>query len=336
MFNKIYAKLKKNIILYKKELIFLILFAIIINIRFPYYIEAPGGILSLNERIVVDDSSKLNGSLNLVYVLEIDATIPTLLISAINSNWNVVKKEDVVPTNETIDDVNKRGYIMLKESMNQAVIYAYQKANEKIVLKESKLYITYVSEDAKTDLKVGDQIIEINGEKVTSTNDVELIKEKLNLDEEVDVTIKVDDSEIKKHFKLYELDGIKKIGILISPLSEYETERKVEFKYSDSESGSSGGFMNALYIYLSLINDDLIKGKKIVGTGTIDLDGNVGTIGGIEYKLKTAVKEKADLFFVPSGENCVDAGQLKKERDYDIRIICVNNFDDALSYLKEN
>ena len=37
--------------------------------------------------------------------------------------------------------------------------------------------------------------------------------------------------------------------------------------------------MLALSFYNSLIDEDITGGKKISGTGTIDLDGNVGEIG---------------------------------------------------------
>ena len=68
MFNKIYASIKNKFKLYKKELIFLLLFAIIINIRFPYYIDAPGGTLELDKRIVIPNGKKVNGNNLTIYI----------------------------------------------------------------------------------------------------------------------------------------------------------------------------------------------------------------------------------------------------------------------------
>ena len=76
-------------------------------------------------------------------------------------------------------------------------------------------------------------------------------------------------------------------------------------------------------------------GKTIVGTGTIDINGNVGPIGGVKYKLKGAVKNKAEIFIVPNGENYEEAIKLKKENNYKIDIIGVNTIDDALNYLMD-
>jgi PDZ domain-containing protein len=44
---------------------------------------------------------------------------------------------------------------------------------------------------------------------------------------------------------------------------------------------------------------DLTHGKRIMGTGTIDVDGTVGSIGGIKTKNHHADLYHADYFFVP-------------------------------------
>ena len=126
------------------------------------------------------------------------------------------------------------------------------------------------------------------------------------------------------------------VGIMISNISELETNPKIELKFNSSESGSSGGLMMTLAIYNYLIDDDITKGRKIVGTGTIDELGNVGSIGGVKYKLAGAVKEKADLFLVPFGENYEEAKKEKEEKNYDIKIVAVKTLDEAISYLEKN
>ena len=92
--------------------------------------------------------------------------------------------------------------------------------------------------------------------------------------------------------------------------------------------------MTTLAIYDALIPEDLTHGLKIAGTGTIDSNGNVGEIGGVNFKLAGAVYGKADIFLVPSGENYEDAMRIKKERNYKIEIVEINTFDDAIEYLK--
>ena len=92
--------------------------------------------------------------------------------------------------------------------------------------------------------------------------------------------------------------------------------------------------MLTLTLYSYLNNIDLTDGKKIVGTGTIDASGNVGEISGIKYKLIGAVKKGADVFIVPVGENYKEAKKVKEEKNYDIKLVPVKTFKEALAYLE--
>ena len=116
--------------------------------------------------------------------------------------------------------------------------------------------------------------------------------------------------------------------------SDIKTTPKIELEFKKSESGPSGGLVLALSIYNSLVSEDITQGRKIVGTGTIDVNGNVGSIGGVEYKIKGAVKEKADIFLVPAGENYEEAQKVIEENNYKIKLIPVTTFNDALEKLK--
>ena len=91
--------------------------------------------------------------------------------------------------------------------------------------------------------------------------------------------------------------------------------------------------MLSLAIYNAISDYDITKGRTIVGTGTIDILGNVGEIDGIKYKLLGAVKNDADIFLCPK-ENYEEAIEVKNEFDLDIKIYSVATFDEALEILK--
>ena len=91
----------------------------------------------------------------------------------------------------------------------------------------------------------------------------------------------------------------------------------------------------SLSIYSAISGEDILKGRNIAGTGTIDIEGNVGEIGGIKYKVMGAVKNKMDIILVPSA-NYKEAMKVKKEKKYKIKIVEVKTFQDAIKYLKEN
>ena len=168
--------------------------------------------------------------------------------------------------------------------------------------------------------------------KISNKNDITHIINDCNFGDKIEIKVKNKGKEYNRYAYIINEANSKKIGILISNKKEYKTNPNIEVKVDKNESGSSGGLITALSIYNSLVKDDITNGLTIVGTGTIDLDGNIGSIGGVEYKLKSAVKEKADLFIVPKDENYKEALKIKKENNYDIEIIGVSTFDEVIDY----
>ena len=93
--------------------------------------------------------------------------------------------------------------------------------------------------------------------------------------------------------------------------------------------------MCALEIYNRITDFDITKGDIIAGTGSIEADGTVGDIDGVKYKIKGAVKNKADIFFVPK-ENYEEALKVKNENNYDIELVSVEKLEEAINYLKKD
>lgn len=316
---------------YKFVLFFIIIFFVMIY-EFPYYIDTPGGLINLKDKIEVVDSNKSKGSVNLSYVLELKATLPTLVMSKFKKDWDVIKKDDIVVSNEK--DLEYRDKMLLEEANDNALIVAFSKANKKIDIISNDLYITHIDENAKTDLAVGDQILEVNDNLVNSKQSLLNEITKYSVGDKINIKILRDGKLLYKSATLKKEDNRVIIGVLITEDKKIKTQPKVTFNFNGNESGPSGGLMSTLYIYDSLKKEDITKGLVIAGTGTIDEYGNVGPIGGVEFKLKGAVKEDADIFFVPFGENYSEAIKVKNEFSYNIRIVGVNTFDDVLKYLR--
>jgi len=91
--------------------------------------------------------------------------------------------------------------------------------------------------------------------------------------------------------------------------------------------------MCALDIYNKITEFDLTKGRKIAGTGSIDENGNVGAIEGVKYKLAGAIKNKSDVFIVPS-KNYEEAIKLKEKNNYNIEIIEADTLTNVIEKLK--
>ncbi|MCU1586802.1 MAG: hypothetical protein JWN31_295 [Frankiales bacterium] len=90
--------------------------------------------------------------------------------------------------------------------------------------------------------------------------------------------------------------------------------------------GPSAGLMFALGIIDKLGPQSLTGGKHIAGTGTIEIDGTVGPIGGIAEKLLGARGVGATVFLVPDG-NCREA---RNHRPDGLTLVRVTTLKDAL------
>lgn len=330
MINKLYDEIKKTIKENYKIIISFIIFLVLITIEFPYYIEAPGGIINVDNRIEIKNKKDVKGSFNLAYVSQIKATIPTIIYAWINKDWDIIPKEEFVYENETIEDADYRSHLLLNEANNNAIVVAYNKAGEQISISNEHLFITYVDSDAETNLKIGDEILEVGNIKIINKEQLDEIMSNKEYGEVLTIKVKRSEKEIICHGKVRNIDNKKVIGVVLSKTSDIQTSPDIKLNFKSSESGPSGGLILALSIYNGLVEENITKGLKIVGTGTINLDGTVGSIGGIKYKIKGAVKEKADVFLVPTGNNYDEAKKIIIDNDYDLELIPVKSFDDAL------
>ncbi len=92
--------------------------------------------------------------------------------------------------------------------------------------------------------------------------------------------------------------------------------------------GPSAGLMFSLAIYDKLSDGQLAGSRTIAGTGTIDADGAVGPIGGIQQKVYAARRDGATVFLVPH-VNCPDITTVPAG----LALIDITTFADALADL---
>ena len=334
MINKIYVEMKKFIKENYLVLLFGIVFMATILYPLPYYIYTGGGTINVKDKIHIENK-ETKGDFNLCYVEQINANIPTFILSKLLSNWDSVSKEEVsLNDKENIKDIYKRDKIYLEEANQNAIFVAYKKAGKSVNILDKHLYIIYLEEDSDTDLKIGDDILEIDGSKIDSLADISKILDSYEIGSKLNIKVKRNGKEMMKYAIVHEKDGRKLIGIALTSIYDYEVDPKITFTFSNSESGPSGGFMVTLAIYNQLIDNDISNGLKIAGTGTIDIEGNVGSIGGVKYKLKGAVDSKSDIFLVPAGENYEEAIKYQKKYHYDIKIIGISTFEEAIEKLE--
>jgi PDZ domain-containing protein len=177
-------------------------------------------------------------------------------------------------------------------------------------------------------LKAGDVLETVNGQKVTSLTALqqaiiangtakavafEITRDGASQTVEITPTINADTKKPS-------------IGIYTGGSSTFTFPFPVTIQLQDV-GGPSAGMMLALGIYDKLTPGELVGGKHIAGTGTIDPDGTVGAIGGIRQKLYGARDDGATWFLAPQS-NCDEVvGHVPSG----IKVVAVKTLDDSLA-----
>lgn len=321
--------LKEN----KFFIIFIVLTFVICNIKLPYYITAPGGIINVEDRIVLDNKYETKGTLNLLYVSEYEATVASVFLSFILKDWDLNKLEDIQLNNETTKEIDIRNKVMLENSYQNAILVAYQKAKKEVKINDKKNIVVATTVD--NNLKIGDEILNVDGIDIENIGQLKNVINRKEVEDSINVKIIRDNKQIDVTTKVSLNNGEKVIGIVMVTNYDYELDPNIDITFKSSEGGSSGGLMIALNIYNALTEEDITYSHKIAGTGTIDINGNVGEIDGVKYKIIGAYKNDMELIFVPI-KNYDEAIKVVNDRGYDIKIVGVNTFEEAIEYLKTN
>jgi PDZ domain-containing protein len=101
---------------------------------------------------------------------------------------------------------------------------------------------------------------------------------------------------------------------------------------SQDVGGPSAGLALSLGIIDVMTPGSLTGGKRVAVTGTIDLDGNVGVIGGIQQKTFLASRSGITLFIVPADE----ADDARRFAEPGLEVVGVRTIDEALAALADN
>lgn len=318
----------------------------------PYYVEVPGETIDLKEIITVDGKKdEKKGSFSLTSVGLRRAT-PLLALKAKFTPFEEIVSEASLKGGTTDEEYLQIQKYYMASSQNNAIQEALKLAGKPYKMKFEGVYVLGVDEQSnfKDSISMGDTVTKVDGQAFDSSE--EFIKYVKSQKVGQDMTVSyVHDGETKETTeKLIRLDADKKPGIGIVLTDDSKIEAPVDVKIDTGKiGGPSAGLMFTLEIYEQISGQDLRKGRSIAGTGTIDSEGNVGRIGGIDKKVASASKSGVEIFFAPDDNideevrkadpkiksNYEEAVAAAKKLDTKMKIVPVKNVQDAINYLEE-
>lgn len=233
---------------------------------------------------------------------------------------------------------------MRDSSEATALLAAYGAMDRKIDVEEKGVIVVRFVKGTKAienGLQEGDIITAVDGKPTLKAEDLvaELTSRKPG--DKVRLTGTRGDKPLDETIPLISMPDTKRTGIGFqhSSVVHVTPPDPVKFDFNDV-GGPSAGLMMTLEIVAQLSGEDLTRGYRIAGTGTIDGTGQVGQIGGIKYKLMAADKEKADYFLVPYDKkaglsNWKEAENAVKDLKLDLKLVPVASLKEALEFVRK-
>jgi PDZ domain-containing protein len=324
-------------------------------IQLPYFIFMPGTAEEIKPMVSVrKGADPEKGKLMLTTVRVSDTNITGYLIALFHPYEELQPKSSIFRQGESESEYSQRQEYVMLSSQSSAMQAAYKKANVPFHIKNEGVRVLQLLAGLPGEkvLKAGDTLLKIDDKQISASTDLlEYLKTKQTGDS-VQITFRRDQAEQTATLQLAQLpqeQGSKaapRAGLGIVPADVQSVKADQEDKQVTIKAGEIGGpsagFMFSLEIYNQLVDGDITKGYRIAGTGTIDADGIVGVIGGIQHKIVAADKAGAEIFFAPkditpkNGSpilNYTVAVARAKEIKSKMKVVEVETMDDALRYL---
>lgn len=311
-----------------------ILIVISLYLRIDYFVVRPSRAVELDTLITVEDADRgAVGKFYLVTVSQQRASLLTAAFGYLHPYMELKPMESVIPEEMDEEEYRQQLRAIMVESQHLAQVVALRRAGFEVDIITDGVEIVALLDSAPSEgyLAEGDTIVAVDGTRVYLATEVtalvqdrfvgqevrlELIRDELKLDLSVPTGASPDDPELPF------------LGILIQTLP-WEPVIPIEIYMNTGRiGGPSAGLMFVLEILNQLTSEDLTSGKKIAGTGTIDLNENVGRVGGVRQKVVAAKQAGAEYFFVPEG-NYYQAVNVVEG----LEIIPVLNLEEVLEYL---
>lgn len=301
------------------------------NVELPYLAWSAGPISDAADAIEIDGQPTYDpeGELLMLTVLSQDVNIFEAVIAGIDPDIDLLRKEAVRSPDESDEDYRTRVLAQMDDSESRAVSVALTNLGYELV--PIDVIVIEIVEGLPADavLEPGDSIRTVNGADIVRSADVPAALEGLAPGDTVTIGITRSGSEQEVQLTLAARDDDPEspiMGIVVRELTDPPFPVKIE---AGNIGGPSAGMMHTLAIIDTLTPGELTKGHIIAGTGTIQLDGSVGNIGGVRQKVVGAEAAGATIIMVPAGNY-----QEALTADYrDIQIVPIANLDEALAFL---
>ncbi len=307
-----------------------------VAVPLPLLVISPGAALQVRERIEFPTrpADELSGQLLLTTVQISQPTTLEVLGAWLDEDEDVIRREQVIPENVDPSAYFEAQRQIFEESGQLAAAAGLRAAGFAVTVTGDGAEVAAVAPNAPAQgvLREGDVITAAGDTPVETASALVAAVTARRIGDELVLTVRRDGTTIQPRVTLgrSEQQPGPVLGVAISTVGfDIDLPFRVQVD-AGRIGGPSAGLLMALTVYDLADVGDLTRGRIIAGTGTIDAQGNVGPVGGVEQKIEAAVDARAQIFLAPAGE----AEQARAAAGDRLQVIGVTTLDDAIGALK--
>lgn len=243
----------------------------------------------------------------------------------------VVPEQLIFPPGENVDQVQQENAQEMQQSQENAVTAALTYLHIPVKTVVAVGEITKSAPAAEV-LKTGDVIESIDGQPITSEKQLRTIITGHQPGDVLKLTIKRDGKTLQQAVTttVAGTGAQRRTVVGFAPVVKHDFPFSVDIRLQDV-GGPSAGTMFALGLIDKLTPGSLTGGRFVAGTGTIDTDGTVGPIGGVQQKVVAAARAGAKVFLVPAGD-CAGARSTAPDG---VRLVRITTLAGAVQALED-
>lgn len=304
----------------------------------PYVEYLPGTPTPIEPLIAIEgaETTDLDGDTALLTVLLRQQPTLQALRAVVSDQRRLLPLATVFPPDVDRDAFFAREREVFGRQFEIAAVNGARAAGvETTILSEPVVVTVLPGSPAEGVLRPRDVILAVDGEPVVAAEEIQARTRAGEIGELLPLRVRRDGETIDTSVRLGELPGVDHPGIGISiETAVYDIELPFDVALaSDTRiGGPSAGLMVALTVYDLLSDEDLLAGRSVLGTGTIDADGRVGPVGGVPEKMLAAAAYGADVVLVPA----LQLDQALTTAPHDLTVVGVNTLDEAIEALRTN
>lgn len=249
--------------------------------------------------------------------------------------------EDVILGGRTPQENRDFNLQLMIDSKSVAIAVALEELGYDAIQSDGVIIVELVEGGvAENVLELGDTVVAIDGVAVNTTGDLIDILERFVPGDEIVLTVErwepstsdADPEEISVVLGT-KPDDPEAAFLGVGPTDRVDLTDSFDFVV-DIDSGSVGGPSAGLAFTLAVLDEltagELTGGATVAVTGTIDVGGRVGAVGGVVQKTAAVRDLGADVFLVPAGLPDSELARVMDRAGDDLEVIPVEDLDDAL------